>query len=176
MQPTFSRYKIYNTHSTLNFVVLYVHLPMHVLPGIVDGARKKLQGGSWIWVGASLAIVLEATISSEQCMSALTSAVRIVHHGGRKDSAVGRAQRISIFTPRHPEGGIFEPPGTGTVHSKVSVRVDTRGISEPRRHIYTLSAFLRVGTRKSLSWPRSQTCHKNIKNNANICVSRDANK
>ena len=48
---------------------------MHVLPGIVDGARKKLQGGSWIWVGASLANVLEATTSREQCMSAVTSAV-----------------------------------------------------------------------------------------------------
>ena len=61
---------------------------MHVLPGIVDGARKKLQDGSWIWAGATLTI-LEATTSREQCISAVTSTVRIVHHDGRANSAVG---------------------------------------------------------------------------------------
>ena len=60
-----------NPHSTQNFVVLYVYVLMHALPGIVDGARKNSQGGSWIWVGASLPM-LEATASitsREQCMS-----------------------------------------------------------------------------------------------------------
>ena len=49
-----------NPHSTQHFVVL-----MHVLPGIVDGARKNSQRGRWIWVGASLSM-LEATTSREQ--------------------------------------------------------------------------------------------------------------
>ena len=54
-----------NPHRTQNFVVVYVYVLMHALPGIVDGARKSSQGGSWIWVGASLPM-LEATTSREQ--------------------------------------------------------------------------------------------------------------
>ena len=73
---------------------------MHALPGIVDGARKNSQGGSWIWVGTSLPM-LEATTSRDQCMSA----VSIVHHGVRASSAVDRAQRISRFNPRRPGEG-----------------------------------------------------------------------
>ena len=48
---------------------------MYALPGIVDGARKILQGGSGLWVVASSPI-LEATISRKQCMNAVTSTVR----------------------------------------------------------------------------------------------------
>ena len=60
-----------------NFDVLYAYVLIHALPGIVDGARKKSQGGSWIWVGASVPI-LEATTSRNQCMSAVTSTVSCI--------------------------------------------------------------------------------------------------
>ena len=36
-----------NPHRTQNFVVLYLYVLMHALPGIVDGARKSSQTGSW---------------------------------------------------------------------------------------------------------------------------------
>ena len=104
IQPSYSRYKFWrvasNPHSTQNFVVLYVYVRMHALPGIVDGARKSSQGGRWIWVDArgggttcrySSFAMVEATTSREQCMSAVTS---IVHYGARVSSAVGTAQRI----------------------------------------------------------------------------------
>ena len=80
-----------NPHTTHNFVVLYVYVLMHALPGIVDGARKKSQGGRWIWVGASLPM-LEATTSRDQCMSDVTYS--IAHHGVRASSTIGTAQRI----------------------------------------------------------------------------------
>ena len=63
-----------NPHSTQNLVVSYVNFLMHALPGIVDGARKTSQGGSWIWVGASLPMP-EAITSREQFMSAVTSKI-----------------------------------------------------------------------------------------------------
>ena len=51
---------------------------MDALPGIVDGARKISQSGRWILVGAlernlvfSLLLMLETTLSRDQCMSAL---------------------------------------------------------------------------------------------------------
>ena len=51
---------------------------MDELPEIVDGARKISQGGRWILVGArgrsprlSVLPMLEATLSRDQCMSAL---------------------------------------------------------------------------------------------------------
>ena len=64
-----------NSHSTQSFVVIYVYVLMHALPGIVDGARKTSQGGSWIWVGASLPMFEATTSREQQCMSAVTSTV-----------------------------------------------------------------------------------------------------
>ena len=76
---------------------------MHALPGIVDGARKTSQGGKWGRDGArvtgrrlSSLPMLEATISRNQCMSAVTS---VVHHSGRGSSAVSTAQQISERNP-----------------------------------------------------------------------------
>ena len=55
-----------------------MHVLMDAPSGIVDGARKISQSGSWILVGAlernlgfSLVLMLEATLSRDQCMSAL---------------------------------------------------------------------------------------------------------
>ena len=85
---------------------------MDALPEIVDGARKISQGGSSLIcvcaVGRSRRFsslpMLEATISRNQCMSAVTSAV---HHSGRGSSAVGAAQQISGFNLIRP-GGISD--------------------------------------------------------------------
>ena len=56
-------------HSMRNFTAVYVYYSCctHALPGIVDGAIKILQGGSWIWAVASSPI-LEATTSRKQCI------------------------------------------------------------------------------------------------------------
>ena len=87
-----------NPHSTHNFVVLFVYVFMHALPGIVDGARKTSQGGKWVRGGArgrsrrlSPLHMLEAIMSRNQYMGVVTSAV---HDSGRGSSAVGTAQQI----------------------------------------------------------------------------------
>ena len=56
-----------------DFVVLFVYVFMHALPGIVDGARKTSQSGRWVRVGAretrcrfSALPMLEATTSRNQ--------------------------------------------------------------------------------------------------------------
>ena len=63
--------------------ILYGFVLVHALPGIVDGARKSSQGGSWGCGRDSSLPVLEATTSRDQHMSAVTSVVY---------SAVGTAQ------------------------------------------------------------------------------------
>ena len=88
-----------NTHSTQNFVVLYVYVLMHALPGIVDGARNTSQVGTRVEDGArersgrfSSFPMLEATSSRDQRMSAGTSAM---HHGVSGSSAVATTQQTS---------------------------------------------------------------------------------
>ena len=73
---------------------------MHALPGIVDGARKTSQGGSWRRVDAALPI-LEATTSREQYMSAVSSTVQY-----RASDRFKAVLSISIF---NPEVGIRLP-------------------------------------------------------------------
>ena len=92
-----------NPHSTHNFVVLFVCVLMDALPGIVDGARKTSQSGSWVICARALGRsrrfpllpMLEATTSTasrDQCINAVTS---IAHHGVTGSSAVGTAQQLS---------------------------------------------------------------------------------
>ena len=106
IQPTNSRYKNLkstNPHSMQNFVVLFVYVLMHALPGIVDGARKTWQFGRRVRGDArgrscrlSSLPMLEATISRNQGMSAVTP---VVHHSGRGSSAVSTSQQISERSP-----------------------------------------------------------------------------
>ena len=55
-----------NPHSQQNFCCFIIfYVLTYALPGIVDGAKKKSQGGSWRWVRASVSM-LEASTSREQ--------------------------------------------------------------------------------------------------------------
>ena len=110
---TTKQFKIQHLKSSKpnNFVVLFVYDPMHSLPGIVDGATKTSQVGSWVRAGAwersrgfSSLPMLEATTSRDQCISVAAS---VVHHDVTGGSAVGTAKQISGFHPIRPEvGGI----------------------------------------------------------------------
>ena len=69
-----------NPHSMQDFVVLFVYVLMHSLPGIVDGARKTSQVSKWVRAGArgrrhgfSSLPMVEATASSsrDQCITVL---------------------------------------------------------------------------------------------------------
>ena len=64
-----------NPYSPQNDAVLLFYVPMHALPGIVDGARKTSQFGRWVRVAArgsrrrfSSLPMLEATSRRDQCI------------------------------------------------------------------------------------------------------------
>ena len=83
---------------------------LDALPGIVDGARKTSHCGrsSRVRAGArgmtrgewSSSAILETTISRNQCMSAVTSAV---HHDVRSNSAVAKTGRGVCVCERERE-------------------------------------------------------------------------